>query len=72
MNTFHIAEIWAELMSELGYSHFEAQGGDLGAGVATSLGLRHPERILGIHLNFIPGSYRPFLEEGTELAAEEA
>jgi pimeloyl-ACP methyl ester carboxylesterase len=72
INAFRIAEIWTELMSELGYSKFAAQGGDLGAGVATALGLRYPKRILGIHLNFIPGSYRPFLEEGTALAAEEA
>jgi len=72
LNAFRIAEIWTELMSELGYSKFAAQGGDLGAGVATALGLRYPERILGIHLNFIPGSHRPFLEEGTVLAAEEA
>jgi pimeloyl-ACP methyl ester carboxylesterase len=71
MNAFRIAEIWVELMSELGYSKFGVQGGDLGAGVATALGLRHPERILGIHLNFIPGSYRPFLEPGAALTPEE-
>ena len=64
MNVFRIAEIWVELMTELGYPQFGAQGGDLGAGVATALGLRHPERILGVHLNFIPGSYRPFLDPG--------
>jgi pimeloyl-ACP methyl ester carboxylesterase len=72
MNAFRIAEIWVELMTELGYPQFGAQGGDLGAGVATALGLRYPERILGVHLNFIPGSYRPFLEPGTALAPEEA
>jgi len=71
MNAFRIAEIWVELMSELGYPKFAAQGGDLCAGVATALGLRHPDRILGIHLNFIPGSYRPFLEEGTVLTTGE-
>ena len=71
MNAFHIAELWVDLMGELGYSRFGAQGGDLGAGVATALGLRHAERIIGIHLNFIPGSYRPFMEPGTALAPEE-
>src|ERR1700733_11718692 len=58
MNFFRIAEIWAELMDALGYQRFAAQGGDLGAGVSTALGLRHSERIIGIHLNYIPGSYR--------------
>lgn len=71
MNAFSIAELWVQLMAELGYSEFGAQGGDLGAGVATALGLRHPEPLLGIHLNFIPGSYRPFLEPGAVLTADE-
>ena len=60
MNVFRVAELWVELMSELGYPRFAAQGGDLGAGVSTVLGLRHPEHILGIHLNYIPGSFRPY------------
>ena len=71
MNLFRIAELWVDLMNELGYSRFGAQGGDLGAGVATALGLRHASRMMGIHLNFIPGSYRPFLEPATPLAPEE-
>lgn len=65
MNFFRIAEIWVELMGALGYERFAAQGGDLGAGVSTALGLRHSERIIGIHLNYIPGSYRPYLPPGT-------
>ena len=65
MNFFRIAEIWVELMGALGYEKFAAQGGDFGAGVSTALGLRHSERIIGIHLNYIPGSYRPYLAPGT-------
>jgi len=61
MNFFRIAEIWAEIMSALGHERFAAQGGDLGAGVSTTLGLRHSGRIIGIHLNYIAGSYRPYL-----------
>jgi pimeloyl-ACP methyl ester carboxylesterase len=64
MNFFRIAEIWAELMGALGYDRFAAQGGDLGARVSTALGLRHDNRIVGIHLNYIPGSYRPYLPPG--------
>ncbi len=72
MNFFRVAEIWVELMGALGYEKFAAQGGDLGAGVSTALGLRHSERITGIHLNYIPGSYRPHLPPGeTPTATEE-
>jgi pimeloyl-ACP methyl ester carboxylesterase len=71
MNTFRIAELWAGLMNELGYQHFAAQGGDIGASVSTILGLRHPDRTMGIHLNYIPGSYRPHLEPEANLAPVE-
>ena len=71
MNTFRIAQLWTGLMQELGYPRFAAQGGDIGASVTTLLGLRHADRVLGIHLNYIPGSYRPYLEAGTKLAAVE-
>jgi pimeloyl-ACP methyl ester carboxylesterase len=71
VNTFAIADRWAELMSELGYSRFVAQGGDIGAAVTTLLGLRHPGCVAAIHLNYIPGSYRPWLAPGTALDLEE-
>lgn len=71
MNAFRVAELWAELMSELGYARFAAQGGDIGAAVSTVLGLRHADRIVGLHLNFIPGSYRPHLEGSPGLAPVE-
>ncbi|MDB6145138.1 MAG: multidrug transporter [Pseudomonas sp.] len=58
-----VADLWAKLMSGLGYSRFGAQGGDWGAGVSTWLAFRHPERVTGLHLNFIPGSYRPPLTD---------
>jgi pimeloyl-ACP methyl ester carboxylesterase len=61
VNVFRIAEMWTELMCELGYPRFAAQGGDIGAGVTSALGLRHSDHLIGIHLNFIPGSYQPFL-----------
>ncbi len=67
VNTFQIAELWAGLMTELGYSRFAVQGGDFGAAVSTILGLRHPDRVVGLHLNYIPGSYRPDLEPGATL-----
>ena len=61
MHPGRIAELWLELMRLLGYDRFGAQGGDWGASVATRLALAAPDRVLGIHLNYLPGSYRPWL-----------
>jgi pimeloyl-ACP methyl ester carboxylesterase len=71
MNSFRVAEIWVELMHALGYDRFAAQGGDIGAGVSTALGLRHSEHLIGVHLNYIPGSYKPYLAPGNEITAAE-
>jgi pimeloyl-ACP methyl ester carboxylesterase len=67
MNLWGVADVWAALMQELGKERFAAQGGDLGAGVNTALGLRHPDRNIGIHLNYIPGSYQPYLPPDAKL-----
>src|SRR5262249_26027877 len=49
-----IADLYAELMSDvLGYRQFGVQGGDWGAFVASVMGLRHPARVSGIHLNLL-------------------
>ncbi len=65
MNAFRIAELWLQLMNGLGYSRFGAQGGDWGASVATCLGLMYPASLIGLHLNYIPGSFKPFIGSGT-------
>ena len=49
-----IADIFAELMRLLAYERFAAQGGDWGAFIAARLGYAYPERLLGIHLNYLP------------------
>jgi len=59
VNARAVASMWHRLMSGLGYSQYFAQGGDIGAGVSTWLARLFPESVLGIHLNFIPGSYQP-------------
>jgi pimeloyl-ACP methyl ester carboxylesterase len=48
-----IADLYAELMSALGYPRFAAQGGDWGGFVASVLGHRYPQRLTGIHLNLL-------------------
>jgi pimeloyl-ACP methyl ester carboxylesterase len=67
MNAWRTADIWAALMKEQGYERFAAQGGDIGASVSTALGLRHPDSIVGIHLNYVPGSYQPYLPPNSKL-----
>jgi pimeloyl-ACP methyl ester carboxylesterase len=71
MNSERIAALWAGLMEELGYERFAVQGGDFGANVATFLGLRHAGRVIGIHLNYIPGSYRPWVDPGVPVSDDE-
>jgi pimeloyl-ACP methyl ester carboxylesterase len=71
LSNARIAEMMAALMARLGYERFAVQGGDWGAGIATWLALKFPARVAGIHLNYIPGSYAPFLE-GRMTAEEEA
>ena len=56
---FEVAGLWKTLMEGLGYPRFGTQGGDIGAGVSAWLGQRFPEQLIGMHLNFLPGSYRP-------------
>ncbi len=66
-----VAELWLELMRGLGYARFGAQGGDWGATVATRLALAAPDRVAGIHLNYLPGSYRPSLQGAAPLSEAE-
>lgn len=50
MSSSAVADLWAKLMTELGYERFGAAGGDVGSGVTLALARRHPERLTGIHL----------------------
>jgi len=52
-NVGRIAEAWAELMRRLGYSHYVAQGGDVGASVTDQMGRQAPQGLLGIHTNLL-------------------
>jgi pimeloyl-ACP methyl ester carboxylesterase len=47
------ARAWAELMHRLGYTHYVAQGGDVGAGVTDAMGRQAPEGLAGIHTNLL-------------------
>ena len=47
------AQAWAELMRRLGYTRYVAQGGDVGAGVADTMGRQAPAGLIGIHTNLL-------------------
>lgn len=72
MNGRKVADLWAALMSGLGYSRYGAQGGDIGAGISTWLGYYHPQSVAGVHLNFIPGNFAPDAATKPLTAAESA
>jgi len=44
-----VADLWAALMSTLGYQRFGAAGGDVGSHVSRYLGLNHPDRVAAVH-----------------------
>jgi len=50
-NPRRIARAWSELMTQLGYERYGAQGGDWGSAVARELAGLDADRVVGIHLN---------------------
>ncbi|MEV6294155.1 epoxide hydrolase family protein [Streptomyces sp. NPDC051896] len=64
-----VADAWAELMRRLGYARFGLQGGDWGAAISRELGRVHPERVIGVHLNLLPGAQAATEPTEEELAA---
>jgi pimeloyl-ACP methyl ester carboxylesterase len=71
-NSRHIAELWHDLLQMLGSERYFAQGGDIGSGVSTWLGVLYPRNVVGVHLNYVPAGFRPPLGPGTPaLSAEE-
>ncbi|MCI0617638.1 epoxide hydrolase [bacterium] len=71
LNPRRIAALWVKLMRALGYERFVTQGGDWGASVSTWIGLDAPQSLIGIHLNYIPGSYKPYIRNEEELTDRE-
>jgi pimeloyl-ACP methyl ester carboxylesterase len=48
-----VAQAWAELMQRLGYTHYVAQGGDVGASITDAMGRQAPKGLVGIHTNLL-------------------
>jgi pimeloyl-ACP methyl ester carboxylesterase len=49
-----VADLFAGLMTALGHERFGVHGADLGSQIGEQLALRHPGRLLGLHLGDIP------------------
>lgn len=64
-----VAAAFATLMEHLGYRRYGAQGGDWGGAVSRELGRAHPDRLIGVHLNLLPGSSATTEPTAGELAA---
>ncbi|MFC8964511.1 epoxide hydrolase family protein [Streptomyces sp. NPDC057094] len=64
-----VAAAFATLMERLGYRRYGAQGGDWGGAVSRELGRAHPDRLIGVHLNLLPGSSATTEPTAGELAA---
>ncbi|WP_435972109.1 epoxide hydrolase family protein [Streptomyces sp. Qhu_M48] len=64
-----VARAFATLMERLGYGTYGVQGGDWGAVISRELGRIHPERVLGVHLNLLPGAGATSEPQQAELAA---
>ncbi|KAF9415542.1 epoxide hydrolase [Entomortierella beljakovae] len=49
-----MAKILHDLMQQLGYKYYLAQGGDWGAIIARAIAVLYPENCLAIHINMLP------------------
>jgi pimeloyl-ACP methyl ester carboxylesterase len=63
-----VARAWTELMTRLGYERYGVQGGDWGAAISREVGRIDPERVIGVHLNLIPGAGATSEPTAAELA----
>jgi pimeloyl-ACP methyl ester carboxylesterase len=52
-NFWTTADLWAKLMDRLGYDRFAAQGGDWGVLVASQLGHKYADRLIGLHIQLL-------------------
>ena len=62
-NPAQMARIFATLMERLGYERYGAQGGDYGSGIMRQLAIQHPERVVGLYINFVTAGPPPGVED---------
>ena len=59
-----MADVFAKLMSQVGYESYVAQGGDWGASISSRVGFSHSDKVKAIHINMILGG-SPYLGPGS-------
>lgn len=69
LNSIAVAELWAQLMTTLGYPRFATAGGDIGSHVSRFLALDFPERVIACHR--IDAGMPRFAGDPADLATEE-
>ncbi|MET0133710.1 MAG: epoxide hydrolase family protein [Kibdelosporangium sp.] len=65
-NVQRVAQAWVALMAELGYERYGTQGGDWGSIISRLVAANDPQRVVGVHLNFLV-----LLGDATGLAEED-
>lgn len=70
-SVFAVADLWAKLMTRLGYAEFGVQGGDWGSWISAAAALQHPDRVLGVHLNYLSTRFRPAISPDDPPLSEE-
>lgn len=66
----YVADLWHKLMLALGYEKYGAQGGDIGSGISTRLGMKYPDHLIGLHLNYVSDSFKPYIEKEEKTSEE--
>lgn len=67
-----VAEDFAWLMAELGYTRYAAHGGDWGSAIATALTEAHPEAVVALHLTDVPWDKTFAVDRSQASPAEQA
>ncbi|MGC5222188.1 epoxide hydrolase family protein [Micromonospora sp. DT81.3] len=67
-----VADLLAATMSKLGFGSFGVHGGDIGSTIAEAVALRHPDRVIGLHLGDVPFWHRYTVDAATLDADENA
>ncbi len=55
-------------MTEISYEKYSEQGGDIGISISTALSLKYPDILIGLPLNYISGSYKPYIKVGDQVS----
>ncbi|MGQ0697124.1 MAG: epoxide hydrolase family protein [Panacagrimonas sp.] len=53
INFWRTADLWVQLMEQLGHKKFYAEGGDWGSLVTAQLGHKYADRVLGVYLHLM-------------------